>query len=106
MGTAADPSVGQGAECEDEGEPEVSLTLAGGPGQIEVEHRGFVAQCCASWVVSAAFVGEDTIEVSYEDAGTECDCTCEQALSYTLSPVPSGDWIVSVPGIEGEVTVP
>ncbi len=87
----------------------VTESLVASPGSeaytIDVEHDALGATCCVS-LAAKAEASEGTINVTYTESGTPCDCMCRYDVTYSLENVPSGDWTVDGGNVSDDVSVP
>lgn len=72
---------------------------------VDVAHDAVSGTCCVSLAASAT-AADGTINVTYTESGTPCDCMCRYDVTYTLGNVPSGDWSVAAGGVSDAVSVP
>ena len=96
------------ADCDgDSGSVTESLSAEPGASAntVAVEHNALGATCCVT-LAAAATAADGTINVTYTEGGTPCDCMCRYDVTYTLGNVPSGDWIVDGGSVTDDVSVP
>ncbi len=75
-------------------------------GSLSVSHFAFSEGCCPEIGVSAALT-DRMIRVEVDLFNDFCECICTLDVVYTLSGVPSGEWLLVVNGQELiEVDVP
>lgn len=95
------------ATCRQPDEPEGGLEVtAPAAGTLEVVHYAVQDGCCPTLTVFALQdLRHDTIDVTYEVSGDDCQCVCDLDFRYTLADAWPGSFTLQAQGESVDVTV-
>ncbi|MFH1469996.1 MAG: hypothetical protein ABIO70_36765 [Pseudomonadota bacterium] len=95
------------ATCRQPDEPEGGLEVTSpAAGTLEVVHYAVQTGCCPTLTVFALQdLRHDSIDVTYEVSGDDCQCACQLDFRYTLADAQPGSFTLQAEGASAEVTV-